>query len=101
MNTQNKSNSLAKNVSAVVFMRPTQVLVTRIGTTNWHRYPSMIQHRGFRMAQTKHIRGFNAATKQITIKPSIHQTNHTKTWSITNYNNYSFQMRLALRGYYR
>eukprot|EP00483_Globobulimina_turgida_P000730 UN00730 len=96
MTNQQQSSKLAKNVSAVVFTRPMQVLVTRISTSNWQRYPSMIHHRGFRVANTKPIKAFNMR-RQINV--THYKNNCIKQWKVQS-DNYSFQMRLALRGYY-
>lgn len=90
---------LAKNVSAVVFTRPMQVLVTRVGTStnNWRRYPSMLQHRGFHINKTGIInKNLNKMNQNFTKQT----THYNRKWQVEHYNNYSVQMRLALRGVY-
>eukprot|EP00483_Globobulimina_turgida_P012891 UN12915 len=97
MTNQTQSSKLAKNVSAVVFTRPLQVLVTRIGTSNWQKYPSMIPHRGFHFANTKPMKTFNMRKQT---NNTHYKNNYVKQWKVQSYDKYSFQMRLALGGYY-
>mmetsp|Transcript_54434 Transcript_54434/g.48992 ORF Transcript_54434/g.48992 Transcript_54434/m.48992 type:complete len:101 (+) Transcript_54434:135-437(+) len=93
---QTQSNKLAKNVSAVIFTRPAALLVTRIGTTNWRRYPSTFQNRGFRsVSNRKFVRTVNSANQKYS-----KQNFGSKQWKSENYGNFSYQMQLALRGYY-
>mmetsp|Transcript_23758 Transcript_23758/g.20791 ORF Transcript_23758/g.20791 Transcript_23758/m.20791 type:complete len:96 (+) Transcript_23758:57-344(+) len=94
MNSSQQSNKLAKNVSAVIFTRPAALLATRISTTNWRRYPSTLQYRSF--MNKKMCKAVNNVNQQY----SKHTLYGTKQWKSSNSSNYSFQMKLALRGYY-
>mmetsp|Transcript_25384 Transcript_25384/g.40385 ORF Transcript_25384/g.40385 Transcript_25384/m.40385 type:complete len:99 (-) Transcript_25384:382-678(-) len=97
MNGQKQSTHLAKNVSAVLFTRPMALIVTRIGTSsNFHKYPSMMQQRGFRsMVNSKPVKRTNIFNQKY---GSNYRTG--KKWQLQDQYNYSLQMRLALRGYY-
>ena len=92
-----QSNKLPKNITAVVFTRPVSLLVARIGTTNWQRYPLMMQNRSFRSMSMnrKFVKSINCANQKYT-----KQNFYARQWKSHNYSNYSLQMQLALRGYY-
>ena len=75
-----QSNKLEKNVSAVMFTRPVSVLVARIGTTNWQRYPSMMQNRGFRSinCNKKFVKSINRTNQKYS------KQNFTRPWKSEN-----------------
>ena len=76
------------------------VLVTRAHVrtgSQWQRYPSQMQHRGFSVISSSKPSG---RMVRVWKHPSVAQTNSVRTRHTSANKEYSFQMQLALRGYY-